>query len=321
MKEKLLNWFKDSKYLFSVLALVLVAIASSLMSGSFFTQNNLITILRQTSVLLILSSGLTAVVLTGGIDLSINNTAALVGCVVAQLLLMEVSIPVVIVVGLLIGLIVGLLNGFLVGVLKLPAFVATYGVNMVVLGVATIVMQGTVIYNLPRNFTPIGTGYVGEIPVPVIIAAVLVVLLFILLQKTTLGRNIYMLGFNPAASRYSGGRSVLTALQAYGLSGLTAALGGIVMTARLNAADANMGNSYGLQIVAAVVMGGTSLLGGEGGIIGTVIGALVLTIIVNVMNLVGVNSYLQSLAIGVVIIIMVWLDIFTRRKREQIVRA
>lgn len=279
------------------------------------------TILRQASVLLILSSGLTAVVLTGGIDLSINNTAGLVGCVVAQFLLMDFSIPVVVVIGLLIGLVVGVFNGFLVGVLHLPPFVATYGTNMVVLGLATIVMQGTVIYNLPRNFTPIGIGYVGDIPVPVIIGFVLVIILYILLQKTTLGRNIYMLGFNPVASRYSGSRSVLVALQAYGLSGLTAALGGIVMTARLNAADANMGNSYGLQIVAAVVMGGTSLLGGEGGIFGTVIGALVLTIIVNVMNLVGVNSYLQSLAIGVVIIFMVWIDIFTRRKREQLARA
>lgn len=279
------------------------------------------TILRQASVLLILSSGLTAVVLTGGIDLSINNTAGLVGCVVAQFLLMDVSIPVVIIIGLLIGLIVGVFNGFLVGVLHLPPFVATYGTNMVVLGLATIVMQGTVIYNLPRNFTPIGIGYVGEIPIPVIIGFVLVIIFYFLLQKTTLGRNIYMLGFNPIASRYSGSRSVLIALQAYGLSGLTAALGGIVMTARLNAADANMGNSYGLQIVAAVVMGGTSLLGGEGGIFGTVIGALVLTIIVNVMNLVGVNSYLQSLAIGVVIIVMVWIDIFTRRKREQLARA
>ena len=192
---------------------------------------------------------------------------------------------------------------------------------MVVLGLATIVMQGTVIYNLPRNFTPIGIGYIGEIPIPVIIAVLLVIFLYLFLQKTTIGRNIYMLGSNPRASRYSGSRSILTALQAYGLSGLTAALGGIVMTARLNAADANMGNSYGLQIVAAVVMGGTSLLGGEGGIIGTVIGALVLTIIVNVMNLVGVNSYLQSLAIGIVIIIMVWLDIFTRRKREKLVSA
>ena len=318
MFEKIRAQLLNSKYLFSIGILLLVMLVSSFLSDSFLTMDNLITILRQASVLLILSSGLTAVVLTGGIDLSINNTAALVGCIVAQLLLLKISIPLVIVIGLLIGLTVGIFNGFLVGVLKLPAFVATYGTNMVVLGLATIVMQGKVIYDLPRAFTPIGVGYVGIIPVPVILAGALLLILYFLLQRTTFGRNIYMLGSNAAAARYSGLNTTLLTLQAFGLSGLTAALGGIVMTARLNAADANMGNTYGLQIVAAVVMGGTSLLGGEGGIFGTLIGALVLTIIVNVMNLVGITSYLQSLAIGVVIILMVAVDIFSRRKKEQL---
>lgn len=314
--KKLSSGILESNYLFSVLALALAMFIASSLSSSFLTGGNLMTILRQASVLLILSSGLTAVVLTGGIDLSVNNTAGLVGCVVATLLLKEINIVAVIIVGLLIGLLVGIFNGFLVGVLHLAPFVATYGTNMVVLGLATIIMQGAVIYNLPRDFTPIGVGFLGIFPLPVIIAAVIIVLLYILLQYTTLGRNIYMLGSNPVATRYSGQKSVLITMQAYALSGLTAAIGGIVMTARLNAADANMGNSYGLQVVAAVVMGGTSLLGGEGGILGTIIGAIMLTIVVNVMNLIGLNSYLQSLAIGLMIIIMVWLDIFSRSKRE-----
>ncbi len=313
LKESLIN----SSYLFTFVALLFVMAISTLLSESFLSGDNLITILRQASVLMILSSGLTAVILTGGIDLSVNNTAALVGCIVAHLLLRNINIIVVVLIGLLIGLIVGLFNGFLVGVLQLPPFVATYGSNMVVLGLATIVMQGAVIYDLPRNFTPIGVGYFGPIPIPVIISALLIIVIAIILQKTTLGRNIYMLGSNPAAALYSGQKTVLITLQAYALSGLTAALGGIVMTARLNAADANMGNSYGLQIVAAVVMGGTSLLGGEGGIFGTVIGAIILTIIINIMNLIGINSYLQSLAVGLVIIITVWFDIFSRKQREQ----
>lgn len=309
---------QTSQYFYSFMALLVVVVFSSLVSGSFFTGNNLMTIIRQASVLLILSSGLTAVVLTGGIDLSVNNTAALVGCIVAQLLVNGVNIALVIVVGLIIGVLVGLFNGVLVGMLKLPPFVATYGTNMVVLGLATIVMQGAVVYDLPRNFTPIGIGFLGGVPVPVILAFFVIVIFYVLLQLTTFGREIYMLGSNANAARYSGARSVLIYLEAYALSGFTAALGGIVMTARLNAADANMGNSYGLQIVAAVVMGGTSLLGGSGGIFGTMIGAIVLTIIVNVMNLVGVNSYLQSLAIGIVIICMVWLDIFSRNKSERL---
>ena len=146
-------------------------------------------------------------------------------------------------------------------------------------------------------------------------------ILYFVLQKTTLGRNIYMLGSNAYAAKYSAAKSVRDTITAYAICGVTAAIGGIVLTARLNAADANMGNSYGLQIVAAVVMGGTSLLGGEGGIFGTVIGALVLTIIMNVINVIGVSSYLQSMAVGIVIILMVWLDIFTRSKREKLSRA
>jgi ribose transport system permease protein len=320
MTRKVGNYLLQSKYAISVIVLALVMLAATFLSSSFLTGDNLITVLRQASVLFILSSGLTAVVITGGIDLSVNNTAALVGCTVAQLLLMNVPIPLVVVIGLLVGLAVGVLNGILVGVLRLPPFVATYGTNLLVSGISVIVMQGKVIYDLPRNFTPIGVGYVGIIPVPVIIALVLVAALYFLLQKTTLGRNIYMLGSNPYAAKYSAMKNVLVTVQAYVICGLTAAIGGIVLTARLNAADANMGNSYGLQIVAAVVMGGTSLLGGEGGIFGTVIGALVLTIIMNVINVVGVSSDLQSMAVGIVIILMVWLDIFTRSKREKLSR-
>lgn len=320
MTRKVGYYLLQSKYAISVTVLVVVMLIATLLSSSFLTGDNLITVLRQASVLFILSSGLTAVVLTSGIDLSVNSTAALVGCTVAQLLLMNVPIPLVILAGLLVGAAVGVLNGILVGVLKLPPFVATYGTNMLVSGISVIVMQGKVIYDLPRGFTPIGVGYVGILPVPVIIGLVLTILLYFVLQKTTLGRNIYMLGSNPYAARYSAARNILVTLQAYAICGITAAIGGIVLTARLNAADANMGNSYGLQIVAAVVMGGTSLLGGEGGIFGTVIGALVLTIIMNVINVVGVSSDLQQMAVGIVIILMVWLDIFTRGKREKLSR-
>lgn len=320
MKRNIGGYLLQSKYAISVVVLILVMLVSTMLSGSFLTADNLITILRQASLLFILSAGLTAVVLTGGIDLSVNSTAALVGCIVAQLLLLGISIPVVVVIGILVGIAVGVFNGLLVGILHLPPFVATYGTNMLVAGISVIVMQGKVIYDLPRNFTPIGVGYVGRFPIPVIIGLVLTIILYFVLQKTTLGRNIYMLGSNPYAAKYSAVKNVLVTIQAYAICGITAAIGGIVLTARLNAADANMGNAYGLQIVAAVVMGGTSLLGGEGGIFGTVIGALVLTIIMNVINVVGVSSHLQSMAVGIVIILMVGLDIFTRSKREKISR-
>lgn len=316
-KLVLLQKILESKYLFVVLCLAVMVIISSLLSPSFLTLNNIITILRQASLLLMLSLGLTAVVITGNIDLSVGSCAALVGCACAKMLVAGVSIPATVLVSLFTGLIIGVTNGILVGVLKLPSFVATYGMNMVASGLATIVMNGGVIYGLPGTFTTIGIGYLGPVPIPIIISAIMAVIVYVLLQKTTLGRNIYMLGFNSQAANYSAIHCLKTLLAAYAFCGFTAALGGIMMTARLNAADAGMSETYGLQIVAAVVMGGTSLLGGEGGVIGTVIGAIILTIIVNIMNIIGIDSNWQNFAIGVVIILMVWVDIYTRNKRAK----
>lgn len=322
MKKKEIGWtFKnkilESKYFYVVMSLLLMIIVSSLLSRSFFTPGNLITILRQASILLMLSLGLTAVVITGNIDLSVGSCAALTGCICAKMLVAEAPIVTVIFVSVFIGLIIGVINGLLVGVLKLPSFVATYGMNMVASGLAMIVMNGGVIYGLPGKFTSIGVGYLGPIPIPIILSGIMTAVVYVLLQKTTFGRNIYMIGFNMQAANYSAINCLGTLLAAYAFCGITGSLGGIMMTARLNAADAGMSETYGLQIVAAVVMGGTSLLGGEGGVIGTIIGAIILTIIVNIMNITGVNSNWQNFAVGIVIIIMVWIDIYTRSRRAK----
>lgn len=307
----------ESKYFYVVLSLLFMVVISSMLSQSFLTPGNLITILRQASILLMLSLGLTAVVITGNIDLSVGSLAALTGCVCAKMLVGGVPIAAAILASLAIGLIIGVINGLLVGVLRLPSFVATYGMNMVASGLAMIVMNGGVIYGLPAKFTTIGIGYVGSIPIPIILSGIMVVVVYVLLQKTTFGRNIYMIGFNTQAANYSAVNCLGTLLAAYAFCGVTGSLGGIMLTARLNAADAGMSETYGLQIVAAVVMGGTSLLGGEGGVIGTVIGAIILTIIVNIMNIIGVDSNWQNFAVGIVIILMVWIDIYTRNRRAR----
>jgi len=178
-------------------------------------------------------------------------------------------------------------------------------------------MNGAVIFGLPEGFTWFGTGYIGPIPVIIIIASIIVALAYILLQKTTFGRDVYSVGANPDAALYSAVPVKNTLYYAFILSSITAGLAGALMTARLNAADATMGDAYGLQTVAAVVVGGTSLLGGEGGVIGTVIGALLLTIIVNVMNLLGISSFAQSMVVGIVILTMVLFDSYTRTKQEK----
>lgn len=312
---KFFEEIKKSKSFYSLLGLIGLIIISSIIAPNFRTMNNMITIFRQASVLLILSSGLTAVLLTGSMDLSVGATAGLIGCICAQLLKAGVPIPVAFLIGIGIGVVIGLINGALAGIL--PSFIATYATNWVMSGLAIIVMNGAVIYNLPKNFNKLGVGYIGPIPNLVIIAAIIVIILYILLQKTTYGRQVYAYGSNSEAARYSGMPVKKIMVSSFIICSVCAGIAGMIITARLNVADAAMGDSYGLQTVAAVVIGGTSMLGGEGGVGGTVIGALILTIIVNIMNLKGVSSFAQPMVVGIVIIAMVLFDVNTKRKKEK----
>jgi ribose transport system permease protein len=312
---KFFEELKKSKSFYSLLGLIGLIIISSIIAPNFRTMNNMITIFRQASVLLILSSGLTAVLLTGSMDLSVGATAGLIGCICAQLLKAGVPIPVAFLIGIGIGVLIGLINGALAGIL--PSFIATYATNWVMSGLAIIVMNGAVIYNLPKNFNKLGVGYLGPIPNLVIIAAIIVIILYILLQKTTYGRQVYAYGSNSEAARYSGMPVKKIMVSSFIICSVCAGIAGMIITARLNVADAAMGDSYGLQTVAAVVIGGTSMLGGEGGVGGTVIGALILTIIVNIMNLKGVSSFAQPMVVGIVIIAMVLFDVNTKRKKEK----
>ena len=299
---------------FSILALVMI---STFLEPSFISISNLIVILRQASILLILSLGLTGVVLTGNIDLSVGANAALTGCICARLLVRGFPVYTAVAASIMTGMIIGLINGLLVGMLGLPSFVASYGVNMLASGIAMIVMNGGVIYDLPRGFTILGIGYAGPVPIPVILAGILYIIFLILYRKTTIGRDIYMIGLNRQAADYSAVNTLAVLLVSYILCGLTGAIGGIMMTARLNAADAGMSETYGLQIVAAVVVGGTSLAGGEGGVTGTVLGALILTMIVNIMNMNLVNSSWQNFVLGCIILLMAWINIRISRKKMQ----
>ena len=198
--------------------------------------------------------------------------------------------------------------------IKAPGFIATYASNWVISGLSIIVMNGAVIYDLPAGFTRLGTGYLGFIPIIVIIAALIVGVAYILLQKTTFGRAVYYYGSNPVAAKFSGIQVNRTVIFTFMFCSICAGLGGLMMTARLNAAEAAMGDAYGLQMVAAVVIGGTSMMGGEGGLGGTVIGALVLTIVVNLMNLMDISSFAQPMVVGIVILVMVLFDAYNRYK-------
>ena len=306
---------RESKVYYSLVGLIILLVIASIFAPHFLSLDNFITIFRQASILLILSSGLTAVLVTGNMDLSVGATAGLIGCVVAQLIKANVNVFFATMIGLLIGVAVGICNGLLAGIL--PGFIATYATNWVMTGLGIVVMQGQVIYDLPPTFTQLGVGYVGAIPVLVIFAAIVVAIIYILMGKTTFGRQLYQYGSNPLAAKYAAVPVKRVMISAYVLCSVCAGFAGMLMTARLNAADAAMGSAYGLQTVAAAVVGGTSLSGGQGSILGTVIGALILTIIVNVMNLLGISSNAQGMVVGFVIIGMVLFDINSRRRREK----
>ncbi len=318
--NKRLQEYKNSSSFYSVIGLFVLVVLCALISSNFRSFDNMITILRQASVLLVLSTGLTAVLLTGEIDLSVGATSGLIGCLCAQLLKAGFSIPLVFLIGIGMGVLFGCFNGFLVGTIKLPSFVATYATNWVASGLAIMVMNGAVIYNLPKGFTWFGTGYIAIFPVVVVIAAIIVLLAYVLLQKTTFGRDVYSLGSNADAARYSAVPVKRTLFLTFVMCSVCAAIAGLLMTARLNAADTAMGDAYGLQTVAAVVIGGTSMLGGEGGVGGTIIGALILTVIVNIMNLLGISSYAQPIVAGFVIIAMVLFDAYKRYAKETAIK-
>lgn len=317
--RSILKKVESSRSFYSLVGLLGLMLLAGVFIPEFRTISNFVTVLRQSCVLLMLSCGLTAVILTGNMDLSVGATAGLAGCVCAKLMKAGSPLSLVVLAGIAIGLIVGIFNGFLVGSVKLPSFIATYGSKWVLEGLAIIIMAGSVIYDLPEGFTWFGVGYIGPIPVIIIFALLLVLVIWFLLERTVIGRYIIATGANSEAARYSAIPTNRVLLLAYALSGVCAGFAGIIITARLNAAEASMGSAYGLQTTAAVIVGGTSIMGGEGGVAGTVIGAILLTVITNVMNLIGITSDAQSLVIGVVIIAMVAIDSLSRIRRKNVI--
>ena len=296
--------------------LILLALCAliSFLSPHFLQTSNIINILRQAAILNILGVGMTIVIITGGIDLSNGAVLALSSCT-AAILLKDVGLPmpVGIIVALLIGSCCGLINGAMVSKVGIPPFVITYAMMFFTRGLAFLLLQGKIIYGFTPEFRFIGTGYLWGIPMPIIISAT-VTLIFIFIQKyTPFGSEIYAVGADEEASMLSGIRTKSVVIRVYILSGILSALAGIVYMSRLNASEPVIGEAFPLDAIAAVLIGGTPLSGGEGGVGGTVIGALVITIIINAMNLLGISSLLQTFVLGALIIIMISVQSHSRR--------
>lgn len=302
-------WLMEQK---SLIALIVLIVIVSSLSPNFFTLNNLFNILQQTSVNAIMAVGMTLVILTSGIDLSVGSLLALTGAVAASLVGLEVNALVAVVGALALGTAIGAVTGTIVAKGKVQAFIATLVMMLLLRGV-------TMVYT---NGSPVNTGFndnadllgwfgIGRplgIPTPIWMMAIVFFAAWYMLHHTRLGRYIYALGGNEAATRLSGISVSRVKIAVYALSGMLAALASVIEVARLSSAQPTAGTGYELDAIAAVVLGGTSLAGGKGRIMGTLIGALILGFLNNGLNLLGVSSYYQMIVKAVVILLAVLVD-------------
>lgn len=295
--------------------LVALVILFSILSDAFLSVNNLLNITRQVSIMAILSVGMTITIISGGIDLSVGSIIAFVGVVVAGALT-SWSLPIwlAILVGIAAGAAIGGVNGGLIAFAGVPPFIATLGTMTAFRGLTYVYTDGYPIYNLPRGFAWFGAGYIAGIPVPTILMFLIGAIIYIVLTKTPFGIHIYAIGENEVAARRSGVRVVRTKLFAYIASGVLAAISAIVLTARLKAGLPTSGFTYELTAIAAVILGGTSISGGEGSVIGTILGALLLGVLSNGLTLLNVEPYVLEVITGTVIVIAVLVDSLKNRQ-------
>jgi ribose/xylose/arabinose/galactoside ABC-type transport system permease subunit len=276
-----------------LISFLLLCLVLSLLSDRFLTVGNLTNVLRQSTINLIIAVGMTYVILTAGIDLS-------VGAVLALSTVVTADIPTVLL-GLTLGGVLGMASGLLISRVKVPPFVATLGMMTVARGLALTYTQGRPITGMPDAFRFIGTGYLGPIPMPIIVAGVTFLAGYLLLTRTRMGMNIYALGNNPVAAHYTGIATNNYITFVYVLAGSLAALAGMILVARLDSAQPTAGISFEFDAIAAVVVGGTSFAGGEGSLLGTLLGVLVISVLSNGLNLLNVSSFYQPVVTGVVI--------------------
>ena len=293
-----------------VIGLLLIVIIISVMSPNFLTLNNLLNVLRQVSINALIAFGMTFVILTGGIDLSVGSILALTGAVTAGFLASGMDPMLAMFLGLLLGAILGAINGIIISKGNVAPFIATLATMTIYRGLTLVYTEGKPISGLgdSLSFQLIGKGYFFGIPVPVITMAIAFGVLYFVLKKTTFGRRVYAVGGNEEASRLSGIKVDRIKVYVYALTGTLAALASLILTSRLNSAQPTAGNMFELDAIAAVVLGGTSLTGGRGWIVGTLIGALIIGVLNNGLNLIGVSSFFQQVVKGAVILVAVLLD-------------
>lgn len=310
---------------FGVLILLII-LFGALSGGKFIAVNNLLTVVLQITPYAILGFGLTFVLITGGTDLSAGSVVGFGGIICAKCITQGYGLFISIIVGIAAGALTGVINGLVITKMNVTPFIATLGTQFAFRGLTQLVGAGKPVSiqsledkAIVSQFKFIGGGTVfGKIPFPAIIMLILAIIMGIVLAKTGFGRRLYAVGSNEEAARLSGINVFKTKLLAYVLCGATSAMAGILLAARLASAQSNAGTGYELEGIAAAVIGGTSVMGGEGGILGTIIGAAVMGVLRNGLNLVKVDAFVQMVIIGAIIIVGVWYDTLRRKKQNSL---
>ncbi len=292
------------------LTLIILIVIFSLLSNNFLTTGNMLNLLRQIAINGLIAIGMTMVITTGGIDLSVGSILGLTAMISAFLMTSGVPPIISIVTCLMLGALLGFINGFIIAQYKLQAFIVTLATMTTFRGLTYVISNGKPISNISDStlFNFIGKGDILGIPIPIFIFFITFFIAYILMNKTVFGRNVYATGGNEVAAKLSGVDVKRTHIKVYVISGLLAALSGLILISRLNSAQPTLGDGYELDAVAAVVIGGTSLAGGRGRISGTLIGILILGVISNGLNIIGVSSFYQEIVKGLIILIAVFLD-------------
>ena len=302
-----------SKYK-SLIGLVLLCVVITFVSPAFMTLSNITNVFTQVSTNAIIAVGMTFVILTGGIDLSVGSTVAISGAFAASIIKSTNNVFLAVLAAGIVGIVIGLINGLLISKGKLQAFIATLATMTIFRGATLVFTNGTPISKLPENFVNIGNGKLGFIPIPVIITVIVLVIAIYVLTQTRFGRYLYALGGNEDSARLSGINTTKIKTLVYVISGFASSIAGVIIASRIGSASPNAGTGFELDAIAAVVIGGTSLAGGEGRITGTLIGALIIGVLNNGLNLMNVSPFYQSIVKGLVILIAVLLDKKSRKK-------
>lgn len=307
------NTMKYMSELTTVIALIILMAVITIINSNFLTANNLLNLLLQVTSNALIAFGMTFVILTGGIDLSVGSILALSSALTAGLLGSGMPVILAILISLILGCILGMMNGLLISYGKLAPFIVTLATMTIFRGATLVYTNGNPITKGLSDtflFQFLGQGYIVGIPFPVIIMFIVFIILYVLLHKTAFGKSVYAIGGNEKAAYISGVKLNKVKIIIYSISGIMASISGLIITSRLSSAQPTAGASYEMDAIAAVVLGGTSLSGGKGRILGTLIGALIIGVLNNGLNIIGVSAFWQQVVKGVVILIAVLIDRF-----------